>query len=478
MGDFGRYVSTSTDAKERQRRWFFFGQDTWKKSPKLTLNYGLRWELIFPETVKDSEGGLLNLETGEIFVAGVGEVDNHFNVEPTYTAFAPRVGIAYQLTDKTVIRAGYGRSFDIGVFGSIFGHSVTQNLPVLSAQNLTTDSFNRVFTLASGPPAPLFPAVPSNGRLPLPDGIFSRARPFKMRLPTLDAWNITVQHQLGRNTSLEAGYVGNKGTHVFAGDGPAYNANQPVSALGVSEANRRPFFSRYGWTQGIDYFGNDADNHYNSLQAKFETRFSGLILLSHYTLSSARNYDGDYFIYDRKLNYGPTTFDRKHALSLSQVWELPFGKGKKYLGGASRGADLLVGGWQLSSNTVISSGQPFTVSVSGTNCQTRNAGPCRPDRTSDDVYPDNQSRDQWFITGIGSGTPWAPAAAGFGNAGRNTLRGPGFWQSNLALFKKFRVTEGSNLEFRAEGFNIFNHVNLGQPRDCIDCNPVRSGQDI
>ncbi|MGH9905726.1 MAG: TonB-dependent receptor domain-containing protein, partial [Pyrinomonadaceae bacterium] len=486
LGDvtnFERYVSTTTDAREHQKRWFFYGQDTWKATPKLTLNYGLRWELIFPETVKNpEEGSLLNLETGELLVGNVGEVDNKFNVKPTYKAFAPRLGIAYQWNDKTVIRAGYGRSFDVGVFGSIFGHAVTQNLPVLAFQNLDSDDFQRVFTLATGPAAPVFPAVPSNGRLPLPLGIEGRARPSTMRLPTLDAWNVTFQHQFGQNTSFEAGYVGNKGTHVFAGDGPAYNANQPVSLLGAPEAQRRPFFSRFGWTQNITYYGNDADNHYNSLQTKFETRFAGLILLTHYTLSAAKNYSDNYFIHDRSIGYGPTSFDRTHHLSLSQVWELPLGRGKKYFGGASRAADLLVGGWQISSNTVISSGLPFTANVSGTNCSV-NSGPCRPDLVGEAI-PDGQNRNQWYIpaqvdpvTGAITGGPWAKAGEGlFGNVGQNTLRGPGFWQSNLALFKRFKVTENTNLEFRAEGFNIFNHVNLGQPRDCVDCNPAEAGR--
>ena len=174
LGDvtnFERYVSTSTDAREHQRRWFFYGQDTWKASPRLTINGGLRWELIFPETVDEpGEGSLLSLETGELLVGNVGDVDNKFNVKPTYGAIAPRLGIAYQWSDKTVIRAGYGRSFDVGVFGSIFGHAVTQNLPVLAFQNIDSNDLQRVFTLASGPAAPVFPAVPANGRLPLPLG--------------------------------------------------------------------------------------------------------------------------------------------------------------------------------------------------------------------------------------------------------------------------------------------------------------------
>jgi outer membrane receptor protein involved in Fe transport len=109
--NFGRFVSTVTDAEETQRRWFFYGQDVWKATQKLTLNYGLRWELIFPEKIKeDGTGSLLNLDTGELFVGGVGDVNKNFNVDATYKAFAPRLGAAYQWTDKTVIRMGYGRT--------------------------------------------------------------------------------------------------------------------------------------------------------------------------------------------------------------------------------------------------------------------------------------------------------------------------------------------------------------------------------
>jgi outer membrane receptor protein involved in Fe transport len=468
VSNFNRFVGTSTDAAERQRRWFFYGQDTWRATQKLTLNYGLRWELIFPERIKEEgTGSLLNIDTGELFVGGVGDVNRHFDVDPTYKALAPRLGIAYQWTDKTVIRAGYGRSFDIGVFGSIFGHAVTQNLPILALQDLTTDNFRSVFDLSSGPPAPIFPPVPSNGRLPLPNGISARARPFEMTLPTLDAWNVTIQHQFTNNASVEVGYVGNKGTHVFAGDGPAINANAPRSELGVPEAQRRPFFSRFGWTQGIDFFCNCADNRYNAMQAKFETRFPSLNILAHYTLSAARNYDDNYFIHNRDIGYGPTSFDRKHVFLFSEVWDLPIGRNRRFLSDTSGVVDFIIGGWQLNSITTWMSGLPFTPSVSGANCSV-NAGPCRPDRVGD---PDPGDRDQnrWFLGGIGPGTPWARAATGqFGNAGRNSLRGPTFLQTDLSLFKNFRITEGSKLEFRAEAFNIFNKVNLGQPNSEVD----------
>lgn len=474
VSSFQRYVGRTTTAAERQRRWFFYGQDTWRATQKLTVNYGLRWEMIFPESVTEAgDGSLLNLDTGELFVAGVGGISKSFNVEPTYKAFAPRLGVSYQMNEKTVIRAGYGRSFDVGVFGSLFGHAVTQNLPVLSAQDLSTSGFNRVFTLAGGPPAPTFIDPPSNGRIKLPSGVFARSRPFEQTLPTVDAWNVTVQYKLKQNTSFEAAYVGNKGTHVFSGfqgSTPAFNVNQPINDLSQPDADKRkPFFSRFGWTQGIDYFCNCNDNRYNGFQAKFETRVSDLNILAHYTLARSTTEDGDYIIYDASLNRGPGVDDRTHVFFLSEVWDLPFGKGRKYLGGVSRAADLIVGGWQFNTVTSWSSGLPFTPTVSGANCSV-NAGPCRPDKTGD--TDGAKTRDNWFKVGIGAGTPWAKAAAGkFGSAGRNSLRGPGFFNTDASLFKKFQITESAKLEFRMEAFNLFNHVNLNNPDSCVDCGP-------
>ncbi len=134
VSSFGRYASPSTDARELQWRHFYYAQDTWKVSNKLTLNYGVRLDVINPQTVNEpGNGGWLDLTTGQILVGGVGDVNLAGNVENSYN-WAPRLGVSYQLDEKTVIRAGYGRSYDIGVFGSLFGHSVTQNLPVLSAQ--------------------------------------------------------------------------------------------------------------------------------------------------------------------------------------------------------------------------------------------------------------------------------------------------------------------------------------------------------
>jgi len=464
---FTRYVSPSTDARERQWRHFYYAQDTWRATQKLTINYGLRLDIINPQTINEpGNGGFLNLSTGEIMVAGVGDIDLAGNVENSLN-WAPRLGIAYQATDSTVIRAGYGRSYDIGVFGSLFGHSVTQNLPVLSAQEIDApQNFQSVFTLAQGPPAPVFPTVPSNGRFPLPAGIFAFALPEKQTLPTVDAYNITVQHQLTPSLSVEAGYVGNKGTHVFAGDGPDFNVNQAsLQGFGtLTTDQRKPFFDNFGWTQSISYFCNCADNHYNSFQTKLNKRFSeGYSLLAHYTYQDVIQEGSDYFNIDPEVSRGRPDWDRRHNFVFTQLAELPFGQGRRFASDMGRVADMVLGGWQINSTTTIQSGLPFTPSYRDCG-EDRDTGPCRPDVIGEVEI--NGDQNNWFnTTPIGSpGSPFVrPAPGTFGNIGRNTLTGPGYWRVDASLFKHFRFTEATNLEFRFEVFNVFNHVNLGNP---------------
>jgi hypothetical protein len=236
LGDatsFGRYVSTATNAKEFQKRTFFYGQDTWRVTHSLTLNLGLRWDLYFPETANGKgNGALLNLADGYLHVAGIGGVpsDLGWSVDKA-KQFAPRLGVTYQLDPKTVIRAGYGRSFDTGVFGSTFGHTITQNVPVLADQALSSPTnVGEAFNLATGPAAYPFPTVPANGLLPNPGAeLTSSSRPNPMHLTTIDAWNLSVQRALTPTLSLTAAYVGNKGTHTLGdGDSNGTNPNEPA----------------------------------------------------------------------------------------------------------------------------------------------------------------------------------------------------------------------------------------------------------
>jgi hypothetical protein len=479
LGDvsaYRRYVSPNTDARERQTRWFVYAQDTWRATPKWTFSYGVRLEDIMPESVNEAgNAGFLDINTGEMKVAGVGGIGLDGDIKNKIN-FAPRLGITYQLSEKTVVRMGYGRSFDIGVFGSTFGHAVTQNLPVLARQQLNAPAnFERVFNLAQGPVAPTFPAVGSNGRFPAPDGVVASLRTDPQRLPYLDAWNLTVQRQLTQDVSAEVGYVGNKGTHVFAGDGPDVDFNQPtlVGFPNIPRDNRRPFFrgpvggygAAYGWTQGVRYLCNCSDNNYHSLQSKFIKRYShGYSLLATYTLQRLRNHGGDQYFFDRSLEYGSPEWARTHTVTMAATVELPFGRGKKYGGDISKGLDYIVGGWQFNAAGVIASGQHLNVSYRDAG-QDRDVGPNRPDVTGD-INEGGGSQERWFnATPIGSsGSAFGrPARGTFGNMDRGSLIGPGLWNVDASLFKRFKFTERTNVELRIEAANVFNHVTLGNP---------------
>jgi outer membrane receptor protein involved in Fe transport len=475
LGDvsfFQRNASQTSDARERQWRQFYYVQDTWRATPKLTVNYGLRLEVINPQTVNaPGNGGFLDLATGEIKVAGVGGIGLDGDVRNSLN-WAPRLGIAYKLDEKTVIRAGYGRSYDIGVFGSTFGHTVTQNLPVLATQTLVPPTdFGSVFNLAEGPPPVVFPEIPANGRFPLPDGVSTNALPDKQRLPALDAYNLTVQRQLTRTLSAELAYVGNKGTHVFAGDFPTVDLNQatlegygqgPGTPGFVPRNERRPLYRQFGWTQDINYYCNCADNRYDSLQAKLTGRFSGTWLLASYTLQRIRQDGADQFFYDRELNYGPPDWSRVHSFSLAATVELPFGAGKRFFSGASSTTDRIIGGWQINTITTIQSGLPFDVVYPAGG--DRDTGPNRPDLIGDPSGP--RSRDQWFnATPIGSpGSAFGrPAVGTFGNLKRNALQGPGYWRVDASLVKELPLAAKLRAELRVDVVNLFNHVNLGLP---------------
>jgi hypothetical protein len=489
MGDvssFQRYVSSSLNAGERQWRTFYYGEDTWRVTSKLTLNFGLRWEIYFPQTVTGKgQGGWLNVNTGEMQVAGENGVPLNGNVQNSFTNLAPRVGIAYQINPKTVVRMGYGRSFDVGMFGSIFGHSVTQNLPVLGTQSMQpSNNWASVFNLAQGPP----PVDPStvlnsqpkgpNGNPMYPNGFRAWVYPSKMILPTVDSWNATIQRQITPTLSIEAAYVGNKGTHIFVGESPYVDINSPtVVGFGtLTTDQRKPYFAPYGWNVPMYCFCNTGNNHYNALQIKAEKRFSdGFSVLAHYTYSHAKSHDAPYYLYQPNLFYGRPDWQRNNVFVFTGIWELPFGKGKSILRDASTPLNYLVGGWQLSGDLIWMSGQGFNVYYQ--NCGSDNdVGVCMPSIVGS-TSVSNRNQNNWYATasevlatnGQTSG-PWKrPQVGTFGNAGRNPLVGPAWFDADLAVIKDFPIKEQFHAQFRAETFNLFNHANLGNPNGCVDC---------
>ena len=539
--DFLRYVSTSTNAKEFQKRTFFYAQDTWRATQKLTVNYGLRYEFYFPETINAAgNGALLDVNTGFLNVAGVGGVASNMNWGRQDNAWAPRVGIAYQVHPTTVIRAGYGRSFDIGVFGSIFGHAATQNLPVLSNQQVTATGgpLSSVFTLAAGAPAPTPTPVPSNGLLPNPGGaVNSRARPNSLRLPTLDAWNLSVQEALTPTLSLTIAYVGNKGTHTLAdGSGNTSNPNEAAINLpaqysitgnalhfdpsvptgtvfpGVHALNGQPvpgisptggtnnttYLQRYyggklpacatpnynpnpgaavdpligpgqcGWTNGVQYYSNNFDTHYHSLQVSLAKQMShGLSMNANYAWQSATSWASGFSTWDKAAVKGNDGFVRRQQIIIYGLYELPVGKNKLIGGNVNGVVNQIIGGWQLSPVLNFSSGLPFTLTPGGGCSQIPSSAPCQVNGNPRQFHPNvtgNPFNTVHYFDPKALATIFtAPGLNQIGTAGRNTVFGPHFFNTDLAVQKTFPIHEAAAIQFRMDAFNLFNYINFGTP---------------
>ena len=383
------------------------------------------------------------------------------------------------------------RGFNLGVFGSIFGPNVTQNLPILGIQSLQpANAFDSVFNLAAGP-TPLDPASilaaqkkGPNGKNILPNGVTAFVISNPIRFPTVDAWNFTIQRQLNSTSSMEIAYVGTKGTHVFAGTGGDYDPNQAdINGFGTLTTNqRKPFFNLFGWTQNLRYYGSDASNNYHSMQMRFDKRFSnGMNVMAHYTWSKNIDYDGTYYPRDAKLARGVSSNNRAHVFFLSSLYEVPVGKGRRFLGNSSKFVDAVIGGWQANGSWSWMAGQPFTPSYRDCNSD-RDTGWCRPNIVGD-VSVSDPSQFGWFKTTTAPLTangqtdgPWQrPQRGQFGTVGRNAIVGPAFGQLDMSFFKAFKLNEKQTLQFRAESFNFSNHTNLANPNSCVDC-PGQAGR--
>ena len=487
-----RYVSTSTNAKESQKRVFDYIEDSWRITPKLTFNYGLRWELYFPETLNGKgQGGFANLNTGEIEVAGYGPYDTAINVSKNWKMIAPRVGLAYQLNPKTVIRAGYGRDYDVGVFGTIFGHVQTQNLPVLANQNLSSPGVDlAAFNLAVGPTPFAFPAIPSSGLIPIPNNDSVKVRDNPNVFPSVDAWNIAVQRQLTNSSSVTVAYVGNKGTHTFSGDGQTVNPNEPLPCFGglcynpaapagsttqTSNQNLlKPYFALYGWTQGITYYKDGFDTNYNALQVSFEKRFSqGLQFTANYNYQKAYDYHGEDLL--KQYDWGRYDDLRDNQLTAFGNYSLPFGHKQRFASNVPTWVNYLIGGYQLSTSLDWASGLPFSAGYAECGADIP-SGPCRPDKGSGSFPlsltsydPTTHSRTYFVPPGFG-GAFMRPALDTFGTSPQNAFTGPGLFNDDLSLIKNIPIRESVAVQFRIDAFNVFNIINPGNPGNtCIDC---------
>ncbi len=438
----------------RQKTLFSYVQDKWTMTQKLTLNIGLRHEIYFAPTPM-FPGGFSNYNpvTNSFELAGIGKIPSNMGRQTNYNNFAPRFGLAYRLSEETVVRAGYGISID----PSFPDDKYAFNFPVKQNNAFNAvNTFSAAGSMAAGFAAPLVAAIPA-------DGVITNAPinqeylyiPLNLKEAYLQSWNLAVQHALPANFTLEVAYVGNHAVGVLTRQNinsglipGAGAAGQPLNQL----FGRRAVTNRWMRT----------DTNYNGLQAKFDRRFSnGLLITTAYTFGKAINFadsNGGLFIPAvPSLNRGRAGYDRTHTFVQSYIYELPFGSNKRWLrSGIGR---WVLGDWQLNGIFSGYSGQPLDIRISSASLNA----------------PGNSNRPDLVGTprvlgGIGPGKKWldvsafAPPAPGtYGTAPRNILSGPHFLNLDLSVFRKFRLTERVGGEFRFEAFNFTNTPHFDRP---------------
>ncbi len=472
---FSRFEQVSTTQEDRQNRLLTFIQDTWRISPKLTITYGLRWDVFFPDySLNAGQGGRYDVTSNTVFIPGVGGVSRSGNAEVQWKNFSPRLGIAFSPNPKTVIRTGYGRGYTLGTFGWTFNSLAADVYPSIVNQNITsTSSFSPVFPLTTAPPAVVFPTIPANGRLPLTNGIGVAYIPANQKIPSVDMYNFTIEREIAPQLNLSVGYVGNLGRHLNGG----FGLNAAIPGPGSDANLRRPLYLAYGLTQGIGEKCDCTSSNYNALQLQATKRFSqAYSLVASFSWQKAIDY-GQFGLptnqYNASQDYGPADFDHKYVFTLAHTLGLPFGPGRRFLSNATGITRALVANWAFRGITSYYSGMPFSPSIGAQGFLNSPDQTSRPDLIGDPNVP-NQSATRWF-NAAAYGTP---ALYTFGNAGRNSLRGPDYFTADWSISKNFKIKERTGLEFRWEVFNAFNRQNYALPNTQVDSSAAGLIQDV
>ncbi|HEX6190663.1 MAG TPA: carboxypeptidase regulatory-like domain-containing protein [Pyrinomonadaceae bacterium] len=442
----------------RSNSYNLFVNDSVRVTRNLTLIAGLRYEYNTPPVDAFDRATIFDQATGRLVPVGTAGVPRS-GFRADKNNFAPRVGFAWTIGDEgnTVVRGGYGVYYDQSALAP--GEALYFNAPYFD--------FNLFFQLP-GLPLTVNNPFPAFFPFALPDSALAIQR--DLRTAYMQHWSASVQQQLGRSRVLEVAYVGSKGTKLLS----ARDINQPQPGVlppGLPFVPRpNPFFD------DITQIESRANSRYDSLQARFQQRLDfGLALLGSYTWSKSEDDASNFFSSAGDPNFpqdshnlgaerGPSNFDARHRFVLSYSYDLPFGKGRRFL--ADDGwVSKLLSGWQTLGIVTLQSGRPFTVALlpeidnSGTGRSVLGFGANDRPNVVGDPNLSSPSADRWFNTAAFA----FPAPGTFGNAGRNILRGPGYQNVNASLMKNTLLTERFNLQFRAEVFNLFNHPNLNLP---------------
>jgi len=461
-------LSSVLVAHLRRNMQFGYLQDDWRATSQLTLNLGLRYEYSTPYWERDNILSNYNPASNTIVKASSGSLDNRALVDPDRNNFGPRLGFAYTATPHTVMRGGYGVSY-VHFSRAGGGDLLPINGPqvVNAVVNQTNPSSPSFVPAEQGYPAGL--ADPSHFN-PLTANITYMPRDFHSS--PVQSWYISVQQELPRNMLVDVAYVANRADDLvlFAN----YNQAAPNNSAGtIALADRRPI---PGFAD-ITYAFNGGKSRYKALQAKWEWRMSrDLTVLSSLTLSQTKdngsqslenangNFPAPQDFYNLAADFGYSEYHQPYNSTTSFVWSLPFRSDR------SRLLNAVIGGWQLAGINRVTAGEPVTLTytpgatfvVSGIAQDFRGANNYRANVTCDPLAPaGDRTITNWFNKACVA-APTDPSQP-FGNAGRNSVRGPNFWQMDLAASKRFQIAGPTSFEFRLEAFNLLNHTNFRAP---------------
>jgi outer membrane receptor protein involved in Fe transport len=445
-----------------------FIQDDFKVSSRFTVNAGVRYEIFRAETEEDNK--IVNFDPVglRLIYAGEDGASNAVNKKTQYKNFAPRIGLTYDLfgNSSTILRTGFGITYFPEQPSA--SNMIGQQVPYTISQNVSFATNPTDFTAVRTLDNPFPPIVQVKPRT---TAELQAANPrvlghsFENETPYAEQWHLGIERRLLTALAVELTYAGSAGKHIVF----CYNPNEIQPGIGSQESRRL--------LQPLNRLNNmlqcDPRNRstYHSGQLKVTQRFrNGLLLLGSYTYGKSLDYGGSaasgagasgnpQTVTNLEAGHGPSGFDVRHRAVISWVYELPWGPGHRWLGeGGVLGA--VVGGWQLAGIATVTSGRPFTVTMqNGVN----NGAPSWPNRIGSGKL-DNPTVDLWY-------NPRdfvAPPANTYGNTGRGILYGPGHVNFDTSLSKRFSVVGSSNVEFRWDAFNLFNHPGFGFPQQNFD----------
>ena len=427
-----------------------FFQDDFRVTPKFTLNLGLRYDYFSPFLEKHNQLSNFNYLTGQLEVA-CQDGNSCALTKTDHLDLAPRLGFAWNIRKNTVLSAG-GGIFYSGQ-ETFEGGQPTNNLPWAYNPTFDSDGITPLITVSGG-----FPTFNASQQPADPSVTSFDAR---WITPNYDEWNLSIQQGLRGQMSLELSYAGSKGTHLL----DALNLNQVVTPGPGDIQSRRPYPNFGDFSTKTDR-GNST---YNSFQAKVQKHAgNGLYFLSSFTWGKMYDDEHHQNSYDPAADRALSDFNQTFHWVASTDYVLPFGRGQRFLGGANRAVDEVVGGWHLGGIYTLASGFPFTPTANDRS--NTSAGSSRADQ----VLPDGnlprgqRSISKWFNTAAFVDPQVdRPGQYVFGDAGRNILIGPDTNELDVSLDKDFPIRESQRAEFRAEFFNAANHPNFRQPNASV-----------